>query len=114
MINQVTRGSSIAGSVAGCMNNWGYLQVCTKGKTYKAHRLVWLIEKGVWPEELDHINGVRTDNRIENLREVSRKENLRNQKTRCTSSSGDYAYNYLRATGVDHDTALKVGLNQVS
>jgi len=88
LINRVTRGSSVAGSVAGCLNSWGYLQVCTKGKTYKAHRLVWLIEKGVWPDELDHINGLRTDNRIENLREVTRKENLRNQKTRCTNSSG--------------------------
>ena len=88
LINRVTRGSSAAGAFAGSLNSWGYLQVCTKGKTYKVHRLVWLIEKGYWPSELDHINGIRTDNRIENLREVTRKENLRNQKTRCTNSSG--------------------------
>lgn len=53
------------------------------GKTngYKAHRLAWLSTYGSWPTgDIDHINGVRHDNRIENLRDVDRRTNSQNQK----------------------------------
>jgi len=59
------------------------------GKPYLAHRVIWAIWSGDWPsEQLDHINGDRCDNRIENLRSVSHAENGRNQKLRVDSSSG--------------------------
>ena len=54
-----------------------------------AHRVIWAMVNGEWPvDQIDHINGVRDDNRIENLREVSTQENLRNQKVRSTNTSG--------------------------
>lgn len=55
----------------------------------KAHRVVWALENGSWPEEcLDHINGVRTDNRIVNLREVSPAENQKNLRMGKDNISG--------------------------
>ena len=58
----------------------GYLVVHAYGKNRQAHRVIWLMVHGKWPEgEIDHINGVRTDNRLENLRDVSHTLNSRNR-----------------------------------
>lgn len=46
---------------------------------YLAHHVAWFMTYGVWPMEIDHINRDRADNRIVNLREVTRAENLRNR-----------------------------------
>ncbi|MCK9544728.1 MAG: HNH endonuclease [Novosphingobium sp.] len=55
----------------------------------RAHRVIWAIVHKSWPSgEIDHINGVRDDNRIENLRVVSLRENCRNQRLRKTNTSG--------------------------
>ena len=52
----------------------GYLIIKVKGKQFKAHRIVWLLHHGKFPDaEIDHINRNRADNRIENLREADRK-----------------------------------------
>lgn len=68
-----------AGRAAGSLTDRGYLRVMLKGKSYLAHRLAWLIVHGEWPRgEIDHINGVRVDNRMSNLRAVSRNENSQN------------------------------------
>lgn len=58
-------------------------------KRRKAHRVAWALHYGEWPsDEIDHINGVKDDNRIENLRNVSRTENNQNHKKRSTNKSG--------------------------
>jgi hypothetical protein len=47
-----------------------------KAVWYSAHRAIWFLHYGAWPKDtIDHINHVRTDNRIENLRDISREEN---------------------------------------
>ena len=67
------------GYTAGCLNEQGYIQIRFKKKIYKVHRLVWLFEHGNWPKNnLDHLNGIRSDNRIQNLRECTAKTNCQN------------------------------------
>tara|TARA_R110000737_G_C14215126_1_gene419942 strand:+ start:21 stop:485 length:465 start_codon:yes stop_codon:yes gene_type:complete len=53
----------------GSLNKGGYLQGTVAGKQKKVHHMVWFIHKGVWPKQLDHINKIKTDNRVHNLRE---------------------------------------------
>jgi hypothetical protein len=58
-------------------------------KRYKAHRVAWALYYGEWPEgEIDHINGIRSDNRLINLRVVSHKDNMRNQRLSKANKSG--------------------------
>lgn len=73
----------MAGVEAGCDNGCGYLRILFNGKWYVAHRIVWKIQTGKDPiDEIDHINGVRSDNRFCNLRECNASENQGNQKLR--------------------------------
>jgi hypothetical protein len=57
----------------------GYLTGKVGSRTYRAHRVVWLLAHKAWPEDqIDHINGIRTDNRLINLREATNSINMRN------------------------------------
>lgn len=74
--------SRIRGAAAGYVNGDGYIVVETGGKAVAAHRIVWLMHHGVWPQgEIDHLNGVRNDNKIENLRDVERLTNTENRRS---------------------------------
>ncbi len=67
----------------------GYLIIKVKGKQFKSHRLAWFLYYGEMPEdEIDHINRVRADNRIENLRDVDRAENVRNTTRKPNKDTG--------------------------
>lgn len=81
---------SVAGYVAKNGRRSGYRYASVDGKLYLAHRLVWLHVMGSWPTDcIDHINGERDDNRIENLRDVSRAVNQQNErKAHKTNKSG--------------------------
>lgn len=68
------------GSMAGTINNRNYICIQINKKIYLAHRLAWVYVYGEWPKVIDHINGIKTDNRIENLRNVTQKENGQNRK----------------------------------
>ena len=77
------------GTPAGCLTAKGYIQISLGDRRYLSHRLVWLYHYGVFPEEqIDHIDGDRSNNRLENLREVPCSVNLRNQKMRPKNTSG--------------------------
>lgn len=71
------------------LNPNGYLQGTILKQVFLAHRVAWAIRSGSWPNgDIDHINGIRTDNRMENIRVVSRLENSRNQKICALNTSG--------------------------
>lgn len=66
----------------------GYMYGAIFGENWSTHRIAWLHHHGEVPREVDHINGDRTDNRIANLREVSREENCRNSAKGSKNTSG--------------------------
>jgi hypothetical protein len=70
-------------------NSVGYTQIGIDGHNYRGHRLAWLYVYGEWPrDQIDHINGARTDNRITNLRESSQAENCGNVARHRDNKSG--------------------------
>ena len=83
------RGTARAGSRAGSLKSGGYRHLMLHGTRYEEHRLAWFYVHGVWPVgEVDHINRVKDDNRIANLREVTRSENQQNITLQSNNTSG--------------------------
>lgn len=91
---------SIVGEIAGQRKTReGYFSVQIRGKAHKVHQLVFLMLRGFIPDEIDHINGDRSDNRIENLRAVTRSQNCANQLTQKRSVSGFKGVTRIRRNG---------------
>jgi hypothetical protein len=77
------------GDLAGCLRPDGYVKIKIFGRSYLAHRLAWFFVHGEWPEEeIDHINRVRNDNRMENLRSILKRQQQQNMKLTTKSTSG--------------------------
>jgi hypothetical protein len=70
--------SNRRGKQCGSINQHGYRQIRIGGVLYSASRIAWFVMYGEWPEELDHINRIRDDNRIANLRTATRSQNCAN------------------------------------
>lgn len=78
----------------------GYRQIFFQGKRYMAHRLAWLYVYGEWPKlQIDHINQCRDDNRIDNLREVTNKQNGENVRHFSHNTSGRRGVSWAKAKG---------------
>jgi len=69
-------------------DRYGYRQGTVLGNVMRGHRVCWAIYYGKWPKVIDHVNGVRDDNRIENLRSVTQKINCRNSRLSSDNTSG--------------------------
>jgi hypothetical protein len=81
-------GTAKVGDTAGKVEANGYHRIKVNGKLYLAHRLAWFYEYGIWPDkDLDHINRIKTDNRLVNLRVATRSENIQNTGLRKNNSS---------------------------
>jgi len=79
LIRNYRRGRSAKGTRTTCKDRNGYIVVGIDGKLYREHRLIWLHHYGKFPEsDLDHINCIKDDNRIENLREATKSQNKQN------------------------------------
>lgn len=91
--------TDLIGSRAGALNGQGYRRIQIKGMNVAEHRLIWFYMTGVWPEEVDHINGEPSDNRWSNLREADRFINTQNT-IRKPSESGYIGVSRYNASGL--------------
>lgn len=86
---KVDRGGVRKGSVAGLVHDNGYIRISVDRKRYYAHRLAFLFIEGEFPpEQVDHVNMNRADNRWINLRKASLSENMHNRNIRSHSGIG--------------------------
>ena len=84
------RSGTICGNVRS-RGGYVFIGITLNGKgraTYTAHRIIWKMVHGTEPSSIDHINGVKTDNRLCNLRAVSHSENMKNMRLYRTNKSG--------------------------
>lgn len=92
LFNKKNRGAHAkANQVAGHATSKGYLRVEILGKSYYAHRLIWILCNGQLKDSefIDHINGVKTDNKVENLRVVDKAGNNQNlRQPKLNNKSG--------------------------
>ena len=89
-----SRGPLFKGTVAGSIKHSGYIHIQIDKTVCMAHRLAFLYMTGEYPEETDHINHNKADNSFANLREVTHRENMRNQKIRSNNTSGMQGVTY--------------------
>ena len=107
-----TWNSRYAGKVAGTLSSDGYFAISIFKQRFLSHRLAWAMHHDEWPEnDIDHINGVRSDNRIDNLRSVTRSENRKNAALHGRNTSGVSGVNWFSPAslwrariGVDGET----------
>lgn len=88
LYSRVFRGKITPGTCIGNRRKDGYFHAEINKRKYLLHRLIFTLKHGYTPVFIDHINGDRSDNRIENLRDVTRGQNNRNAKRRKNSRSG--------------------------
>lgn len=109
-------GNTKIGSVATCKNSNGYVVMHIDGKLYGAHRLAWLYVHGQFPiDQIDHVDGVRTNNSIRNLRDSSQYENMQNVAKKATNKSGHTGVSWDSQTGrwaaqiMSHRKTIRLG-----
>lgn len=77
-----------------------YVRLSVNGKIYRGHRIAWFYMTGAWPlEDIDHINGIKSDNRFCNLREASRGQNMMNIGVKRHNTSGYKGVSFYSKTG---------------
>ena len=87
-----------AGAEAGSIWRDGYRYIRFNGAVYLAHRLAFALHHGFFPEAIDHINTVKNDNRISNLRQATVAENNRNKQKQANNSTGYKGVSFNKKT----------------
>ena len=87
LIRKIKAGNQHPGTKTGCLAN-GYYKLRVDGKLYLLHRIVWLYVYGELPEFIDHINRISTDNRLVNLRSVTKTQNQQNRNVQKNNKAG--------------------------
>ena len=78
----------IVGTPAGQRRLDGYVVVGVDGRRYLAHRIIFALTNGYYPDEIDHVDGNPGNNTPSNLREVTRSQNNMNKRVQCNNTSG--------------------------
>lgn len=90
-------GPSKVGDMAGYLHHTGYWYVKVLSRNHAAHRVIWALCNGRWPEaHIDHINLDKSDNRIENLREATTSENMMNKAVTRVNTTGFKGVDYSK------------------
>lgn len=113
----ISAGGVYVGDIVGCKRPNGYLMVSINGKQRRAHRVAWELYYGKEPVgSIDHINGVRDDNRIINLRVVTTAENNKNMRMGRRNKTGVVGVSWesdrskwIAYIGVNKKIHLKLG-----
>ena len=88
-----------AGTIGGHLRSDGYIYIKVDGVTCLAHRLAWLYINNEWPvDEIDHVNHIKDDNRLINLRVVTHAENSRNKSLSTNNTSGHIGVSWHKAS----------------
>lgn len=117
--NKIKRRQGKAGHIHTATNSNGYIVLSIKGRQWQAHRIIWFMMMGTWPDfNIDHENTIPTDNTWTNLREATDGQNNANRKVssknklgiKGVSKVGKRFKAYIRIGGVlthlgYHDTA---------
>lgn len=98
----------IIGKEAGSYRPDGYGTVNIFKETILVHHVVFALYNGYWPTELDHANGIPSDNKPSNLREATRSQNNMNRMTQCNNTSGSKGVYFHRNSGKWH-ARIKAG-----
>lgn len=89
-----------AGLEAGSVDSHGYLQIGIAGRLYMAHRIAWALHHNEWPVyEIDHISGIKADNRIQNLRMVTLQVNCKNKRIYSSNKTGASGVVWYKSRG---------------
>jgi len=94
-----TTVSGQQGTLATFDHGRGYLSVCMGKKQYLAHRIIYLMKTGEWPQHIDHINHKKQDNRWVNLRNVLQDDNNRNMPQQQNNSTGVVGVSFHKPSG---------------
>jgi hypothetical protein len=109
----LARGNCRVGEVAGTISGSGHRVIRVDGRSYKAARLAWLHTFGEWPSpHIDHINGVRSDDRLRNLRPATPAQNSRNRQPHKTRTSGHLKGTYWHKANRKWTAAIMVDGSQ--
>jgi hypothetical protein len=88
------------GRRVGSLSSQGYIVTPIDGRMYRAHRLAFLTMTGIWPpHQVDHVNGVRHDNRWSNLRLATHSQNKHNERRPADNSSGFKGVSWHKGAG---------------
>lgn len=98
-----------SGNITGWNHSNGYLQTCINYKKYYLHRLAWFYVNGVWPDEIDHIDRDKKNNKISNLRVVTHRDNCANR----TQRKNPTGYKGVIFSKRDKSWAAKITINGV-
>ncbi|MBY0137494.1 HNH endonuclease [Paracoccus yeei] len=98
--SRTNRRNVHAGDVVGFSDRQGYVITTLFKRPLKVHRIAWALYHGAWPHSLiDHINGDKSDNRLENLRCVTNAENKQNIEKPASNTSGYMGVSFHKKSG---------------